>query len=117
LWDSYFSFTLFANNQAKADIFVTEEFSSRLPARMRAHVHKVRAAYNPQIQGPYVFDFQTWGFQELHAPPIFEPRSFRSIYRYLRPYSATPSDLRMIIAPRAGSLVFYQGDSQWRLDQ
>lgn len=116
-WDSYFSFTLFANNQAKADIFVTEEFSNRLPPRMRAHVHKVRAAYNPQVQGPYVFDYQTWSFQELHVPPIFEPRSFRSIFRFLRPYSANQSDLRMIIAPRAGPLVFYQGDNQWPLDQ
>ncbi len=84
---------------------------------MRAHVHRVRVAYNPQVQGPYVFDFQTWGFQQLHVPPIFEPRSFRSIFNFLRAYTAEPSDLRMIISPRAGPTVFYQGDRQWRLAQ
>ena len=111
-WDSYFSFTLYANNQAKADIFVTEAFSKRLPPGMRAHVHQLRQAYDPQIQGPYVFDFQTWGFNELHVPPMFEPRGFRSIFKFLRAYSSDPGDLRMIIAPRAGPLVLYQGDRQ-----
>jgi hypothetical protein len=114
-WDSYFSFTLYAGNQAKADIFVTEAFSKRLPPGMRAHVHQVRQAYNPQIQGPYVFDFLTWGFQELHVPPIVEPRSFRSIFNFLRTYSVDPNDLRMIVGPRAGPTVFYQGDRHWPL--
>ena len=114
-WDSYFSFTLYADNQAKADIFVTEAFSKRLPPGMRAHVHQLRQAYDPQIQGPCVFDFQTWGFHELHVPPMFEPRSFRSIFKFLRAYSGDPADLRMIIAPRAGPLVLYQGDRQQRL--
>jgi len=114
-WDSYFSFTLYAGNQAKADIFVTEAFRKRLPPGMRAYVHQVRQAYDPRIQGPYVFDFQTWGFHELHVPPLFEPRSFRSIFNFLRAYSADPGDLHMIICPRAGSPVFYQGDRHWRL--
>jgi len=114
-WDSYFSFTLYAGNQAKADIFVTQAFRDRLPAAMRAHVHQLRQAYNPQLQAPYVFDFQSWGFQELHVPPLFEPRSYRSIYRFLRAYSADPNDLRMIIAPRAGAPIFCQGDRQWPL--
>jgi hypothetical protein len=110
LWDSYFSFTLFAESQAKADIFVSEAFRDRLPPRIAAHVHKVRQAYNPNIQGPYVFDFQTWGYKELRVPPIFEPRSFRSIFKYLRTWSRRPDDLRMIVAPRAGPMVFYEGD-------
>ena len=114
-WDSYFSFTLYANNQAKADIFVTEAFSQRLPSGIHAHVHKLRLAYNPQIQGPYVFDFQAWGVQELHVPPVFEPRSFRSIFNFLRRYSVEPGDLRMIIAPRSGPLIFCQGDGEWPL--
>jgi hypothetical protein len=114
-WDSYFSFTLYAGNQAKADIFVTEAFSQRLPSGIHAHVHKLRLAYNPQIQGPYVFDFQAWGVQELHVPPVFEPRSFRSIFNFLRRYSVEPGDLRMIIAPRSGPLIFCQGDGEWPL--
>src|SRR2546430_7235837 len=50
----------------------------------------------------YVFDFQQWGYEQLRVPPIFEPRNYRSIYRYLRPWARRPSELRMIIAPRAG---------------
>jgi hypothetical protein len=115
LWDSYFSFALFAESQAKADIFVTEAFRSRLPAGIAAHVHAVRQAYNPQVQGPYVFDFQTWGYKQLRVPPIFEPRNYRSIFKYLRTWSRTPDDLRMIIAPRAGPMVFYEANAQFAL--
>jgi hypothetical protein len=111
LWDSYFSFTLFAESQAKADIFVTEAFRNRLPPGIGAHVHKLKPAYDPRIQGPYVFDFQTWGYQNLRVPPIFEPRSYRSIFRYLRQWSRERGDLRMIVAPRAGPTTFYEGDA------
>ena len=114
-WDSYFSFTLFAENQSKADIFVTEAFRERLPPEIREYVHKLRQSYDPRIQGPFVFDFQTWGFRELRAPPLFEPRSYRSIFGFLRRYSKDPDDLRMIVAPRAGPILFYQGDRQWVL--
>jgi hypothetical protein len=109
-WDSYFSFTLFAESQAKADIFVTAAFVERAPLDVALHIHKVRQAWDPRIQGPYVFDFQTWGYKQLHVPPIFEPRNYRSIYRYLRPYARRPNELRMIIAPRAGAVMFYEGD-------
>jgi hypothetical protein len=109
-WDSYFSFTLFAESQAKADIFVTAAFTERAPLDVVLHIHKVRQKYDPLIQGPYVLDFQTWGYKQLHVPPIFEPRNYRSIYRYLCPYARRPDELRMIIAPRAGPLMFYEGD-------
>jgi hypothetical protein len=112
LWDSYFSFTLFAESQAKADIFVSDAYRARLPPRIAVHVHKLRQAYDPGFQGPYVFDFQSWGYQQLRAPPIFEPRNYRSIFKYLRTWARSPADLRMIIAPRAGPMVFYQGDGQ-----
>jgi hypothetical protein len=112
LWDSYFSFTLFAESQAKADIYVTEVFRNRLPPGIAAHVHKFRLAFDPRIQGPYVFDFQTWGYKTMRAPPIFEPRNYRSIFRYLRGWSRAPGDLHMIIAPRAGPIVFYEGDAR-----
>jgi hypothetical protein len=110
-WDSYFSFTLYAENQAKADIFVSQAFADRLPPQLSAHVHQLAQAYNPQIQGPYVFDFQTWGFTELHVPPILEPRHYRAIFHHLRAYSKDPNDLRMILSPRFGPIVFYQGES------
>jgi hypothetical protein len=112
-WDSYFSFTLYAQSQATADIFVTQAFTDRLPPSMRAHVHKLRQSYDPHFEGPFVFDFQTWGFQQLRVPPIFEPRSYRSIFRFLRNWSRDPNDLKMIVAPRAGPMLFYQGDGHW----
>ena len=109
-WDSYFSFTLYAENQSKADIFVTEAFASRLPSALRAHVHKLRQDYNPQFQGPFVLDFQGWGMTELSVPPLSEPRSFLRIFHYLGRYSKESDDLRMTISPRQGPVVFYQGD-------
>jgi hypothetical protein len=115
-WDSYFSFTLYAENQAKADIFISEAFVNRLPPRLRAHAHQLRQVYNPQIQGPYVFDFQTWGFQELHVPPILEPRNYRALFHHLRAYSKDPNDLRMILSPRYGPVIFYQGERNWILE-
>jgi predicted membrane protein len=101
-WDSYFSFTLYAENQAKADIFVTEAFANRLPPAMRAHVHKLRQAYNEQLQGPFVFDFQAWAFRELHVPPLLD--------HHLGRYARDPNELRMIVSPRYGPAVFYQGN-------
>jgi hypothetical protein len=111
-WDSYFSFTLYSEHEAKADMFVSEAFAQRLPPRMQAHAHRVRVAYDPVLQGPYVFDYQNWGFQELGTPPIVEPRSYRSIFRYLRTFATNDDELRMLVAPRAGPMVFCQGDSE-----
>jgi hypothetical protein len=110
MWDSYFSFTLYAENQAKADIFVTQAFVNRLPPALRAHVHPLRQAFDPHLQGPFVFDFQSWGFKELRVPPILEPRNYQRIFHYLARYSREPEDLRMIVNPRSGPMTFYQGN-------
>jgi hypothetical protein len=109
-WDSYFSFSLFAEHEARADIFITETLVRRLPEKLQPYVHRLRQAYNPQIQGPYVFDYKVWGFQELGSPPIAEPRNYRSIFRFLKTYSTDPGELRLVVSPRAGPIVFYQGD-------
>ena len=53
-----------------------------------------------------MFDFLTWGFHELHVPHNSEPRSFRSIFHFLRSFSVDPSVLRMIIGLRAGTPSF-----------
>jgi len=117
LWDSYFSFTLYAENQAKADIFVTAAFANRLPPAMRTHVHKLQQEFNPDLQGPFVFDFQAWAFNELRVPPLMEPRNYLRIFKFLRSYSGDPADLRMIVSPRAGGMVFYQGDFRLLIGQ
>ena len=111
-WDSYFSFSLYAENSANANIFVTQAFGDRLPPKLRAYVQQFPQAYDPQHQGPCVFVFFAWCYEELHVPPISEPRNFRSIFNALRAYSREPNDLRMIVGQRAGPVIFYQGDTR-----
>ena len=42
-WDQAFSFALYSGNQARADIFVSEQFRERLPESMRVHVTDILA--------------------------------------------------------------------------
>jgi len=111
-WDSYFSFSLYSENAAVANVFISQDFGDRLPQRLRPYVQKFPLAYDPEHQGPYTFGFQAWGYEELHVPPISELRNFRSVFQFLRSYSREESDLRMIVGPRAGPVIFYQGDTQ-----
>jgi len=111
-WDSYFSFCLYSENLAQADIFITPAFAERLPAHMKSDVREFQPNFDPAHQGPFRFVFGGWCYKELHVPPISEPRNFVSIYRHLQQYSKDPSDLRMIIGPRSGPAVFYEGDSR-----
>lgn len=109
-WDSYFSFSLYSENLAVANIFVSEKFHDNLPTRLKSYVQKFPQAYDPQHQGPYAFSFTGWGFEETHVPPISEPRNFENVYRALLPYAKTPGDLRMIVGPRSGPVIFREGD-------
>ena len=109
-WDKSFSFALYSGNQATADIFVSESFAERLPEAARAHVHRVKQEYHPALQGPFVFDYITWGMKEVGAPPILEPRNYRSVYRFLRRHAATDADVRMVVVAKAGWMSFYLGD-------
>ncbi len=109
MWDSYFSFSLYSENAATANIFVTREFGEHLPPKLRTQL-KPFPAYDPQFQGPFIFTYAVWCYQELHVPPIPEPRAFRAIFQSLRTYAPQPSDLRMIIGQRAGPVIFYEGD-------
>jgi len=110
LWDSYFSFSLYSKNLASANVFITQEFADRLPARMKAQVQKFPQAFDTQHQGPLVFNFGAWGYEELHVPPIAEPRNFVSVFKALRAWSKEPTDLHMIVGQRAGPVIFYEGD-------
>jgi hypothetical protein len=46
----------------------------------------------------------------MHVPPISEPRNFVNVYRALLPYTKKPDDLRMIIGPRSGLVIFHEGE-------
>ena len=81
MWDSYFSFSLYSENSASANIFVTQAFADRLPPALREQVKMFSLAYDPQFQGPYIFNYGVWCYRELHVPPIPEPRAFRAIFQ------------------------------------
>ena len=113
-WDSAFSFVLYSESNANANIFVTQRFADQLSPALRAYVAPF-PQYDPQFQGPFVFNFAPWGYEELHVPPISEPRNFRAVFNALRPYAKEPADLRMIVGERGGRVMFYQGDTSWPL--
>jgi hypothetical protein len=110
LWDSYFSFALYSENAATANIFITQSFADRLSPDIRAFVRPFPRAYDPQFQGPLVLAYNAWCYRELHVPFIPEPRVYRAMFRYLRAYSRAPGDLRLIIGPRFGPVLFYEDD-------
>lgn len=71
--------------------------------------------YDPHVQGPFIFNPGPWAYEEMHVPPIPEPRAFRSVFNALRSYAAEPGDLRMIVGERDGRVKFHQGDRCWPL--
>jgi hypothetical protein len=112
LWDSYFSFCLYSENSATANIFITQEFAERLPAHMKKQVQPFQQNFDPQFQGPLVFNYGAWGYEELRVPPMAEPRHFVSVFKALQAWSRNSSDLRMIVGQRAGPVIYYEGDSR-----
>ena len=77
---------------------------------MGSPVSKFPEPYDREHQGPFGFAFAAWAYEEMHTPPISEPRNFLSVYRTLRQYARTPADLRMLIGPRSGPVIFHEGD-------
>jgi hypothetical protein len=110
MWDSYFSFAVYAENAASANVFVTQAYADRLPARIRFFVRPFPQAYDPQFQSPLVLMYGAWCYKELHVTFIPEPRVYHSLFLALRRYSQEPGDLRLIIGPRFGPVQFYEGD-------
>lgn len=109
LWDSYCSFTLYSANEADANIFVTPAFTERLPPRLRKYVSAV-PQYDPQYQGPSLFLFRAWCYEDLHVLFVPEPRNYLGVFRHLERYARHPGDLRLIIGPRGSPPVFYEHD-------
>lgn len=109
-WDSYFSFALYSENLAAANIFCTESFRDNLPPHLKNYAHKFPHAHDPQRQGPFGFAFNAWAYEEMHVPAISEPRNFENVYRTLLPYAKKPEDLRMITGPRSGPVIFRESD-------
>lgn len=116
-WDSGFSFSLYSENQAVANVFVTQAFADRLPDRLKQYAQPYAAEFDPAHQGPMLFAFQAWCLEELHVPPLPEPRAYRAVFNHLRAYAVEPADLRMIIGTRGGSVIFLEGEREERLQR
>jgi hypothetical protein len=106
-WDSYFSFALYSANLSKADLYVTQSFRDRLPARLQSYVHSVDN-FNPTFQLPFVFEHPRWGAAELHVPPLSEPRAYAVVFRHIAAYATNEGDCRMIVETRGGKILLYR---------
>ena len=109
-WDSYFSFALYSANLSTANLYVTQSFRDRLPARLQPFVHPIEN-FNPAFQLPFVFEHPRWGAAEMHAPPLPEPRAYAVMFRYIAAYATNESDCRMIVETRSGKLLLYRPDA------
>jgi hypothetical protein len=114
-WPSYFSFALYSANLARAEIYLGDSVRQRLPESMQCFVRPLGKAPHPRIQGPYLFDQQTWAMAVLGAAPWPEPGGFQSVRRYLTQWSSTTGDLRMVVASRGDAMLFYEGENSWRI--
>jgi hypothetical protein len=115
-WPSYLSFAVYSGNLATADIFVTESFRERAPESLRPFVQPTQQPFDANLQGPYIFNHHQWAMQELRVPGLPEPRNFLNLGRYLvAKCGAKPYELRLIIAPRHGPTMMYQGSQSWMI--
>jgi len=114
LWPSQFSFALYSESNATANLFMSQTTVDRLPEHLRGFVVPF-TSYDPQHQGPFLFNSGAWAYEEMHVPPSSEPRAFGSVFRALRHYAPEPQDLRMIVGERGGRVMFYQGTQSWEL--
>jgi hypothetical protein len=114
-WDSGFSFSLYSENQAVANLFVTPAFAERLPEPLKKHIQPFPGQFDPLHQGPLLFAFQAWCYEELHVPPLPEPRTYRALFQHLRAYAPTDADARMIIGTRGGPVLFLEGEVERQL--
>jgi hypothetical protein len=108
-WDSYLSFSLYSGHLTKADIFISAAVRNRLPPEVQPFVVPTPQPYNEQVQGPHVVLVELWADKVLKVPPLPEARNYRNVARYLARFADDPNDVRMVLIPRVGKLLFYRG--------
>lgn len=108
-WDSYLSFSLYTGHLTKADIFISAAVRDRLPAEVQPFVVPTPQPYNEQVQGPYVVLVELWADKVLKVPPLPEARNYRNVARYLARFADDPNDVRMVLIPRVGKMLFHRG--------
>jgi hypothetical protein len=106
-WDSHFSFALYSANVSRADLYVTQSFRDRLPARLQNYVHPVEN-FNPAYQLPFVFEHPRWAAAEMRVPQMPEPRGFAMVFRHIAAYATNEGECRMIVETRGGKILLYR---------
>lgn len=105
-WDSYFSFSLYSANLARADVYLTESFRDRLPPERRRFVSAVENP-DPNFQKPFVFEHLKWGAEVLGVPPISEPRAFAVMFQEFSEAAKGAEDCHMIVGTRDGRAILF----------
>ncbi len=108
-WDSYLSFSLYTGHLTKADIFISASLREKLPPVLHEFIVPTPAPFNEQLQGPYVVLVELWADKILGTPPLPEARNYRNAARYLASFATDPNELRLVLIPRVGKPLFYQG--------
>ena len=109
LWDSYLSFSLYAGNLTRADLFITEGVKAKLPAPVLPFVVATPEPYNRELQGPFVVLVELWADKIVRVPPLPESRNYRRIAAYLSTFASDPDEVRLVLIPRVGPSRFYRG--------
>ncbi len=63
----------------------------------------------PTVAGRPIVDILSWGLTELGVPPLGEPRSFRTIARYVARFARSPDEIQIVIVPRFGAVIVEDG--------
>ena len=103
LWDSYFSFSLYSFNVAKAEVYLSQSCVARLPSKLQSYVYPVKN-YNPALQLPYMFEYTMWAEADMGSPPMPEPRGYRVLFRRIASYGTSDSDCLMLLKTRTGRI-------------
>ncbi len=107
LWDSYFSFSLYSYNAARAEVYLSQSCVARLPSKLQAYVYPVKN-YNPALQLPYMFEYSMWADADMGSPPLPEPRGYKVLFKYIASYAANDGDCLMLLKTRTGRIFLYR---------
>ena len=102
LWDTSTSFGLYSGNGARSDLLISPALARRLPEWLRSFL------VFTEDNRPVV-DVLSWSLAEVGVPPLVEPRSFRALGRYVARYAQSPDEIELVIAPRVGHRIVYDG--------
>jgi hypothetical protein len=105
-WNSYFSFSLYSGNTARADIYLSENYCARLSPGLQRYVELVKE-FDPAFQKPFVFAHLKWAVAELGVPGVPEPAAFAEVFHVVSKAARDEQDCHMVVETRAGRVVLF----------